>query len=149
MVMVQAERNARAIWHGGLSDGSGTVSLGSGVLADSPVSWKGRTESPGGATSPEELVAAAHASCYAMAFSNVLAEAGHPPERLQVSAVVGFGDKAGGGAEVKYSKISVRGRVPGMDQAKFAELAKQGDQGCPISNLLRGKAKIDVDATLA
>jgi osmotically inducible protein OsmC len=83
-----------------------------------------------------------------MAFSNVLAETGHPPERLQISAVVGFGDKAGGGAEVKYSNISVRGRVPGLDQAKFAELAKQGDQGCPISNLLRGNAKIEVDATL-
>ncbi len=146
--MVQAERNARAIWHGGLSDGSGTVSLGSGVLADSPVSWKGRTESPEGATSPEELVAAAHASCYAMAFSGVLAEAGHPPDQLHISAVVGFGDKAGGGAEVKYSNLTVRGRVPGLDQAKFAELAMQGERGCPISNLLRGNAGIAVEATL-
>ncbi len=146
--MVQAERRANAVWHGGLLEGQGTVSLETGVLTNSPVSWKDRTESPAGATSPEELVAAAHASCYSMAFSLVLAEAGTPPERLEVSAAVGFGDKEGGGAEVKYSNLTVRGRVPGLDQATFVKLAEQGERSCPISNLLRGNAKIEVDAIL-
>ena len=144
-----AERRADAIWEGDLLSGSGTItSVTSGVIGDLPVSWAARTEQPGGKTSPEELLAAAHAACYAMAFSNTLARDGTPPERLQVSANVGFHPKPGGGFEVTFSHLTVRGRVAGMDQAAFEAAARKGEQGCPISNALRNNVEITVDATL-
>jgi osmotically inducible protein OsmC len=83
-----------------------------------------------------------------MAFSNTLAGMGSPPRRLQVSALVGFDPKVGGGFEVSFSQLTVRGQVPGMDQASFADAARKGEQGCPISNALRGNVEITVDATL-
>src|SRR5687768_6262798 len=128
------ERTAEVVWSGDLS-GSGTVTnVTSGAVANLPVSWPARTEAPGGKTSPEELIAAAHAACYAMAFSHVLGGAGHAPEQLNVSATVIFSPKAGGGFSVSDSRLVVRGRVPGVDQARFAELAREGEQGCPVSN---------------
>ncbi|MGH2562607.1 MAG: OsmC family peroxiredoxin [Thermomicrobiales bacterium] len=142
------ERSATAVWDGDLLNGSGVVNTGTGVITDQPVSWAARTEDPGGKTSPEELMAVAHAACYAMAFSHVLGTAGNPPERLEVTAKVGFGPKDGGGMEVKYSNLSVSGRVPGLDQGGFEEAAKQGEAGCPISNALRGNIPITVEATL-
>ncbi|CAN5777197.1 MAG: OsmC family peroxiredoxin [Thermomicrobiales bacterium] len=146
--MANFESTAKATWNGDLS-GSGTVEFASGAIANAPVSWASRTESSNGKTSPEELVAAAHASCYAMAFSNLLATAGHQPEQLNVSAVVGFGPKEGGGGfEVKSSVLSVQGQVPGLDQAEFEKLASEGEQACPISNALRGNIEITVNATL-
>jgi osmotically inducible protein OsmC len=142
------ERQATARWEGDLLSGHGVVSTGTGVLGDQPVTWKARTEDPGGMTSPEELIAAAHAACYAMAFSNTLATDGHQPQSLNVTAKVGFGPKPGGGMMVTYSRLSVRGKVPGLDQAGFEEEAKKGEQGCPISNALRNNVEISVEATL-
>jgi osmotically inducible protein OsmC len=146
--MAAFERNAQVVWNGGLADGQGTVSSGSGALADLPVTWAARVESPDGRTSPEELVAAAHAACYAMAFSNTLGTAGHPPEQLDVSAVVS-GELGAGGLKVLSSELTVRGRVPGLDQSEFARLAEEGERSCPISNALRGNIEIRVNATLA
>jgi osmotically inducible protein OsmC len=142
------ERSAKAVWDGDLLNGSGVLNSDTGVLRDLAVSWAARTEDPGGKTSPEELLAAAHATCYAMALSHVLGTAGNPPQRLRVTAKVGFGPKDGGGMEVKYSNLSVAGRVAGLDQAGFEEAAKQGEAGCPISNALRGNIPITVEATL-
>ena len=145
----QAERQASVVWQGNLLEGQGTIEeTTSGAFGNLPVSWPARTERPNGRTSPEELLAASHAACYAMAFSGVLAKKGSPPERLEVSANVGFDPKVGGGFEVSFSELTVRGRVPGMDQAAFEEAAREGEQGCPISNALRGNVAITVEATL-
>ena len=145
----QAERQADVVWEGDLMSGSGTITnVTSGAFGELPVSWPARTEGPGGKTSPEELLAASHAACYAMAFSHTLAGQGTPPTRLQVSALVGFDPKVGGGFEVSFSRLTVRGQVPGIDQAAFADAARKGEQGCPISNALRGNVEITVDATL-
>ncbi|MBA2469112.1 MAG: OsmC family peroxiredoxin [Chloroflexia bacterium] len=147
--MANTERTAQARWSGDLPEGSGVVEFASGALSSTPVTWAARTESSNGKTSPEELVAAAHASCYAMAFSHVLATAGHNPEQVHVTATVGFGPKEGGGGfEVKSSTLNVRGTVAGLDQATFEKLANEGEQGCPISNALRGNIDITVNATL-
>lgn len=143
-----AERQATAVWQGGLADGSGVFNTGSGVFVNQPVTWASRTEEPAGKTSPEELVAAAHASCYSMAFSYALQGNGTPPQRLEVTAKVGFTPKAGGGFEVSYSNLTVKGQVAGLDQAKFEELAKSGEEGCPISNALRNNVKIGLEAIL-
>ncbi len=142
------ERTATAVWQGGLTDGSGSFDVGSGALPNQPVTWASRTEDPAGRTSPEELIAAAHASCYAMAFSFALQNAGHTAERLEVTSQVGFGPKPGGGMQVTHSNLTVRGRVPGLDQAGFTDLARQGEQGCPVSNALRNNVEITLDATL-
>jgi osmotically inducible protein OsmC len=143
-----AEREATVVWEGGLSSGSGVFSVGSGAFPNQPVTWASRTEEPGGKTSPEELIAAAHASCYSMALSHALQSAGHTPDRLTVTAQVGFGPKPGGGMQVTHSNLTVRGKVPGIDQATFAEIARQGEQGCPVSNALRNNVSINLEATL-
>ena len=148
-LMAQAQRRADVVWEGNLLEGSGQITrVTSGAFGELPVSWPSRTEQPNGQTSPEELLAASHAACYAMAFSGALATAGNPPERLEVSANVGFGPKPGGGFRVVSSHLTVRGRVPGMDQAAFAEAARQGEQGCPVSNAIRNNVEISLEATL-
>src|SRR5680860_1013376 len=129
-----AERSATAQWSGTLTEGNGTVSSGTEVLSAQKVTWAARTEDPAGMTSPEELIAAAHASCYAMAFSNVLAENGTPANSLDVTAKVGFGPKEGGGMMVTHSKLSVKGSVPDLDAETFSKLAEEGEKGCPVSN---------------
>ncbi len=149
MADIMTERTATATWSGTLFEGSGSFEVGSGAFGKQDVTWARRAGEPEGHTSPEELIAAAHASCYAMAFSNALAENGTPAKELDVTAKVGFGPKDGGGVEVKYSKLTVKGKVDGVDQAQFAELAKAGEAGCPISNALRGNVPIELDATLA
>ena len=141
-------RRADATWKGDLLSGSGVVSAASsGAFTELPVSWASRTEAANGKTSPEELVAAAHAACFSMAFSSNLAKAGHPAERLDVSADVTF-DKLEGGWTVTKSALTVRGVVPGMDQAAFAEQAEAARDGCPISRALKGNVELSVDATL-
>jgi osmotically inducible protein OsmC len=145
--MAGFERSAEVVWEGGLADGTGTLGSGSGAIADLPVTWASRVESPEGRTSPEELVAAAHAACYAMAFSHALGESGHPPERLDVSAVVA-GELGEAGLRVVSSDLTVRGRVPGLDQSEFERQAQEAERGCPISNALRGSVEIRVHATL-
>jgi lipoyl-dependent peroxiredoxin len=147
--MAMADRRAEATWAGTLTEGSGTLDLvSSGVASALPITWASRTEKPDGRTSPEELLAAAHASCYAMAFSATLGRGGTPPESLHVTAVVSLNPKEGGGVEVTDSALTVRGTVPGLDQAGFQEAAETGEQGCPISNAIRNNVNITVTATL-
>jgi osmotically inducible protein OsmC len=143
-----AEKTATATWNGNLTEGSGTFSLESGVIADSPVSWAARTNEARGQTSPEELIAAAHASCYAMAFSNYLNTNHSAPKSLEVTSSVGFGPNPGGGMKVTHSKLTVRGAVPGMDDATFKDAATKAEAQCPVSNALRNNIEITVDASL-
>ena len=142
------ERTSTTIWEGGLTDGSGSFTVGSGAFGPQDVSWARRTEEPKGATSPEELIAAAHAACYAMAFSYALQNNGTPPQKLEVTSKVGFGPKEGGGMQVTYSKLSVKGKVDGLTPEQFSELAKAGEAGCPVSNALRNNVKIELESTL-
>ena len=144
-----AVRRAEATWSGDLTSGSGTVSaVSSGVFSDLPVSWAARTESSDGKTSPEELVAAAHAACFSMALSAGLGRAGTPPERLDVSAEVAF-EKQDAGWKVASSHLTVRGVVPGMSEEDFVAAAEAARDGCPISGALKGNVELSVDATLA
>ncbi len=146
--MPLAERRANVVWEGTLTGGQGVItSVGSGAFGDLPVTWASRTERSDGKTSPEELIAAAHATCYAMAFSAVLTERGTPPESLNVSAVCAF-DVVDGAPKVTTVDLSVRGRVPGLDEAGFQEAARAGEQLCPVSNALRGNVDIRLTAQL-
>jgi lipoyl-dependent peroxiredoxin len=147
-MMATTERRARALWEGSLTEGSGELELASSGIGTYPVTWASRVEQPEGRTSPEELLAASHAACYAMAFSFALSGAGNPPERLDVTATVSLGPKEGGGIEVTSSALEVRGVVPGLDQAGFQAAAEQAEQGCPISNAIRNNLRITVRATL-
>ncbi len=143
-----AIRRAEATWSGALTTGSGAVSaISSGTFTNLPVSWAARTEAPGGKTSPEELVAAAHAACFSMALSAGLNSAGMPPERLDVSAEVTF-DKLEAGWRVVSSALTVRGRVPGMSADAFRAAAEAAKDGCPISQALKGNVALSVEATL-
>ena len=145
--MAVAERRAEVVWQGNLIQGSGTVTPGSGAFGTLPVTWASRTEDPNGRTSPEELIAAAHAACYAMAFSNTLNGAGTPPERLNVTATCAL-DRVDGKMKIVSMDLNVQGVVPGKTQAEFEELAKTAEQGCPVSNALRGNVEIRLTATL-
>jgi osmotically inducible protein OsmC len=143
-----AERRAEVVWEGDLMSGSGTiVSTGSGAFGDLGVTWKARTEDSGGLTSPEELLAAAEASCFSMALAHGLAQGGHAPERLDTSAVCSF-EQVEGGFAVTRMELSVRGRVPGLDQDGFREAAEQAKDGCPVSKALAGNVAVSVSATL-
>ena len=143
-----AIRRAEATWSGPLAAGSGAVSaVSSGAFSDLPVTWAARTETSDGRTSPEELVAAAHATCFSMALSGALGRAGTPPERLDVSAVVTF-DKLEAGWRVVSSALTVRGRVPGMSAADFLAAAESIRDGCPISIALAGNVALSVEAIL-
>jgi osmotically inducible protein OsmC len=143
-----ATRVARVVWEGDLLQGGGQVwTESSGVLVGMPVTWASRTEDPQGRTSPEELLAAAHASCFSMALSADLARAGHPPERLEVTATATF-EKTDPGWRVTTMRLEVSGRVPGLDEAAFAEAAERAKEGCPISNALKGNVRMEVAARL-
>jgi osmotically inducible protein OsmC len=143
-----AESRASAVWAGDLVGGGGSVSVASGAFPEQAVTWAARTVRPDPKTSPEELIAAAHAACYAMAFSNTLATAGHAPERLAVDAVCHLDPLDGGGVAITRMELTVRGRVAGLDQTEFQRLAEQGEQGCPVSNALRGNVEIGLAVTL-
>lgn len=144
-----AIRRAEVAWSGDLATGSGTVSaVSSGAFSDLPVSWAARTEQSGGKTSPEELVASAHAACFSMALSAALGRAGTPPERLDVSCDVTF-DKLEAGWRVVSSHLTVRGVVPGISEADFVKAAEGARDGCPISQALKGNVELSVDAALA
>ncbi|MFD7325193.1 OsmC family protein [Streptomyces sp. NPDC059875] len=129
-----ATRSAHAVWEGDLLKGSGVVTLDSSGIGSYPVSWPARTEEPNGKTSPEELIAAAHSSCYSMAFSNILAKNGTPPTRLETKADVTFVPGTG----ITGSHITVRGEVPDLDKDKFLELAEDAKKNCPVSQALTG-----------
>ena len=144
-----AVRQANATWSGDLASGKGQVSAASsGAFKQLEVSWPRRSEPDAqGKTSPEELLAASHASCYAMALSNGLGQAGTPPESLDVTATVTF-DRVGGGFKVVSSALEVRGRVPNADEATFQKAAEAAKDGCPISQALKGNVDLSVKATL-
>lgn len=143
-----AIRRAEVTWNGDLLSGDGHVSAVSSLaFHDLPVTWAARTESPDGRTSPEELVAAAHASCYSMAFAGGLTRAGTPPQRLAVSAEVTF-DKLEAGWRVVSSALTVRGVVPGISVEDFVAAAEAAKDGCPISMALKGNVELSVEATL-
>ncbi len=141
-----AERRASVTWTGDLLSGSGTIDeVGSGAFGPLDVSWAARSEeASGGKTSPEELLAAAHAACFSMALSNVLAKAGNPPERVETSAVVTF--VAGTG--ITKSALSVTATVPGLDAEGFRAAAEDAKENCPVSQALAGGPEITLDAQL-
>ena len=140
------ERTAEAVWQGDLINGSGTiVSTTSGALPQLDVSWAARTEEPGGKTSPEDLIAAAWASCFAMALSNVLAKGDHPPEKLETSATVTFQPGEG----ITRGRLTVRGAVAGMSDDEFRAAAEDAKVNCPVSKALTGVPDVQVEASLA
>lgn len=135
--MAMAERRAECVWEGDLAHGSGRVSVDSGAFAEFPVTWASRTERSEGKTSPEELIAAAHASCFSMSLSNGLAEAGTPPERLKVRANATL-DVVEAGLRITTMDLEVWGRVPGADLEGFLKAMEDAKIGCPVSNALTG-----------
>ncbi|HEX2274325.1 MAG TPA: OsmC family peroxiredoxin [Acidimicrobiales bacterium] len=140
-----ADRRASATWQGDLSDGKGTVSaLSSKLFSDAEVTWAARTEESGGKTSPEELIAAAHAACFGMALSNELSSRGHTPDRLQIEATCSFED-----GKVTTMALDVTAEVPGVDEDGFREGLSAAEESCPVSNALRGNVDIKVDGKLA
>jgi len=143
--MAVAERRAEVVWEGDLLHGGGKFTVGSGAMGEMPVTWASRTERSDGKTSPEELIAAAHGSCFAMALSGVLAEGGTPPQRLEISAVCTFDVD---NVRVSSVDLDIRGRVPGMDAEDFRNAVEQADEGCPVSNAQRGNVETRVNASL-
>lgn len=137
-------RTASAHWEGSLLDGAGTVELASSGLGSFDVTWASRAEDPDGRTSPEELIAAAHSSCYSMALSNILAKAGTPAEALDTNADVTFQPGEG----ITGVHLAVRGRVPGLTTRQFLEAAEDAKENCPVSLALTGTT-ITLDAALA
>lgn len=141
-------RRAAATWSGDLPSGRGTVTAATtGVFADLATTWASRIGEPEGVTSPEELLAAAHASCFSMACSNELAKAGTPPTRISVEVAI-TGDKLDTGWTVLSSAITVRGVVPGATEASFHEAAEKAKDGCPISKAIKGNVELSVEAIL-
>jgi osmotically inducible protein OsmC len=139
-----SESKATATWQGGLEDGRGEVTTASGTLSSVEISWPRRVERTDDSTSPEELLAAAHAACYCMGLSHELGQAGYEPERLEAKAAVAFVPGEG----VKSSSITITARVDGVDQADFEDFAGRAMQGCPISGAIKGNVDLNVDATL-
>ena len=140
------ERRAEVVWQGDLMNGSGTiVSDTSGALPQLDVSWASRADEPAGKTSPEELIAAAWASCFSMALSHALAQGGHAPERLETSATLTFQPGEG----ITRGLLTVRGTVAGMDEDGFRAAAEDAKDNCPVSKALTGIPTVEVDAALA
>lgn len=138
------ESRATTIWEGSLTKGRGATSVEGEAIPEFEVTWDARVDRTEGTTSPEELLAAAHSSCFCMALSNGLSEAGNEPEQLRATATVAFVPGEG----VKSSAIEVAGRVPGIDQAAFEAAAAEASESCPISGALKGNVEITVDAKL-
>jgi osmotically inducible protein OsmC len=142
------ERTANAEWQGDLLSGSGKVSTKSGVIRDATVKWSSRAEAADENTSPEELIAAAHATCVAMALAGGLAKAGTPPQRLETEATATF-DKVGEGFRMTTMRITIRGQVEGLDEEGFRQAAEQAKENCPVSQALKGNVDVSLDAALA
>jgi osmotically inducible protein OsmC len=140
------ERRAEVTWSGDLMSGEGMIeSVGSGAFGPLQVSWPARAEEPEGKTSPEELIAAAHAACFSMALSHELAQSGHAPESLSTTATVTFEPGTG----ITRIAIDVSGSVPGLDEAAFHQAAQAAKDGCPVSKALAGVPEITVSARLS
>jgi lipoyl-dependent peroxiredoxin len=144
---LRAVREAEATWAGSLFRGSGSVSAGSRAFAGLPITWASRTEHGDGKTSPEELLAAAHAGCFSMAFSLVLAEGGTPPEQLTVNAACTF-EQVPDGFAITTIDLDVHGRVPGLDPQSFEQAAERAAQLCPVSKALRGNVEVKLTTRL-
>ena len=140
------EKTAKATWEGTLAEGSGRFSLGSGAVTDQGVTWADRAEG-GGGTSPEELIAAAHASCILMALAGGLVRAGAQPKKLESEARATF-DKVGEGFAFTTMAISIRAEVDGIDDAGFQQAAEGAKENCPVSQALKGNVEVTVDAVL-
>jgi osmotically inducible protein OsmC len=140
------ERKATVTWRGDLLSGSGQIDeVSSGAISGLAVTWKSRSEEPGGLTSPEELIAAAHATCFSMALSSGLARDDHAPEQLDTSATVTFQPPEG----ITKIALAVEGRVPGIDQEQFQRAAEQAKESCPVSKALAAVPEITLEAHLA
>jgi lipoyl-dependent peroxiredoxin len=141
------KRKAQAVWRGAGKDGTGTITSGSGALQDQPYSALTRFEDESGraGTNPDELIAAAHASCFSMALAYQLSGAGHPPDELKTEAVLTM-EKSDTGWSITASHLTVTGKVPGVDADTFQELAKNAKEGCPVSRAL--SVPITLDASL-
>jgi osmotically inducible protein OsmC len=140
------DRRAEVTWQGDLMGGSGVIErVGSGAFGPLDVTWASRTEEPGGRTSPEELIAAAHASCFSMALAHGLAQAGNPPEQLSTSATVTFVPGTG----VTKSALEVSGTVPGIDEDGFRQAAEDAKENCPVSQALKNNVELAVTASLS
>ena len=140
------EKTARVTWEGDLVHGSGQVSTASGALTDRTMTWSARAEDVEG-TSPEELIAAAHATCVSMALSAGLARTGTPPTRLETQATTAF-DKVGEGFKMTSIALTIRGRVDGLDEEGFRRAAKEAKESCPVSQALKGNVDVTLDAAL-
>jgi osmotically inducible protein OsmC len=138
-----ALREAETVWDGPLASGAGTLTSGSGALSELPVSWASRTERADGKTSPEELIAAAHASCFAMALSLVLGENKTPPDRVTVDAACTL-DEVEGAPRITTVELTVRAQVPGIEAAELERMVERAADLCPVSNALRGNVEITV-----
>jgi lipoyl-dependent peroxiredoxin len=142
------ERKANAVWEGDLMGGSGTASTQSGVVENATVKWSSRAEQADQNTSPEELIAAAHATCVAMALAHGLAEAGNSPERIESEATATF-DQTPDGFRLTTMRLTIRGQVDGLDENAFRQAAEGAKENCPVSKALEGNVEISVDASLA
>jgi lipoyl-dependent peroxiredoxin len=142
------ERTANAEWQGDLMGGSGTVSTESGVVRDATIKWSSRAEAADENTSPEELIAAAHASCVSMALAHGLAEAGTPAQRIESQATATF-DQVGDGFRMTTMRLQIRGQVDGVDEDGFREAAEQAKDNCPVSQALSDDVEVTLDASLA
>lgn len=145
--MAKLKRKAEAVWKGDLRGGKGRISSESGAVKDVAYSFSTRFENEPG-TNPEELIAAAHAACYSMAFANALAQKGHEPESIETHATCTLASQEGGGFKIAKMHLEVQGRVPGINQELFEQIAEQADGECPVSNLLRAGLKIEREVTL-
>jgi len=139
-----AVSRADTVWEGDLTSGQGRVKVASGTFEEFPVTWSSRAERQHGGTSPEELLAAAHAACYSMALSNGLSKAGHKPERLTTTAEVEFVPGTG----ITTSTITVRGHIHGIGAGEFQKLAEEAKDGCPVSQALKGNVQLKLNAEL-
>ncbi|MFH7024688.1 MAG: OsmC family protein [Heteroscytonema crispum UTEX LB 1556] len=145
--MAALKRTADAVWRGDLKSGKGEISATSGVLKDTPYSFATRFEnSPG--TNPEELIAAAHAACFSMAFAFTLSEKGYKPESVQTQATCTVEPQKTGGFKITKIHLETRGKIPDIHAETFQQIAQEAEKGCPVSNALRGGVEIELNASL-
>jgi osmotically inducible protein OsmC len=146
--MPRVQREANVTWDGNLARGSGGITAATGAFEGLPFSLASRVEQPAGKTSPEELLAAAHAACYSMSLAGELTSAGSPPEQLDVTATVTLDEVEDGSHRIVASDVVARARVPGIDEAALQGVAEVADRGCPFSALIRANGRVTVHATL-
>jgi lipoyl-dependent peroxiredoxin len=146
--MPRVQREANVTWDGNLARGSGGITAATGAFEGLPFSLASRVEQPAGKTSPEELLAAAHAACYSMSLAGELTSAGSPPEHLDVTATVTLDEVEDGSHRIVASDVVARARVPGIDEAALERVAEVADRGCPFSALIKASGRVTVHATL-